>query len=337
MAFVRTREALILTNEEREMLMRIRESKVESLKRIERAKILIGYAEGKSVSLLARELNTNRPRIERTIDKALEFGTVTALDDLPGKGKQKVITEPAIEWILKLRNANEDWSLECLAEHVRKSCQKEGFPALKKIAKGTISKILNENVDQSDLNILKVQVLFIPMMIDLYRQDNAPYLLKACLRRKTPFFTLKNRETELVEFKKKYKFAESISFMTVIDLLTGNLYPLFYDSDGNSEIIDFLQKIDKIYQESQKLKLFINPKIIHLANDLRKYLKERGNRFDVEFIEKNDQFVNVFGIILTKILGKYLRGTEFKSNNELKKLLKEFIEEFNITEVVLFS
>lgn len=45
----------------------------------ERAKILLGFHEGTSISKIARELGTNRPKVERTIDKAFAFGILVAL------------------------------------------------------------------------------------------------------------------------------------------------------------------------------------------------------------------------------------------------------------------
>ena len=49
------------------------------------SKIMLEYSKGTTVSEIARQLLTNRPKIERCIDKALHLGAITALDDLPGR------------------------------------------------------------------------------------------------------------------------------------------------------------------------------------------------------------------------------------------------------------
>ena len=63
----------------------------ESARHVERARILLNYAAGKSVSAIARELRTNRPKVERCIDKGLQLGALSALGDLPRKGRPELL------------------------------------------------------------------------------------------------------------------------------------------------------------------------------------------------------------------------------------------------------
>ncbi|TDA69900.1 MAG: helix-turn-helix domain-containing protein [Clostridia bacterium] len=44
-----------------------------SLAKVVRAKVLLGYADGVSVSNLARQLRLSSPTVERCLDKALDF------------------------------------------------------------------------------------------------------------------------------------------------------------------------------------------------------------------------------------------------------------------------
>ncbi len=79
MPFQRKRAKLVLLNETREDLEKISRSRTASVRQVERAKIILRYEEGKTVSAIAREFNTNRPKVERCIDKALQFGPLQAL------------------------------------------------------------------------------------------------------------------------------------------------------------------------------------------------------------------------------------------------------------------
>lgn len=54
-------------------------SRPELARRVERAKILLGYEAGKNVSALARELGTNRSKAERCADKGLHGVWLAAL------------------------------------------------------------------------------------------------------------------------------------------------------------------------------------------------------------------------------------------------------------------
>jgi len=51
---------------------------------------------------VARALATNRPRIERCLDKALQMGPMAALSDLPGRGHPTRITDDAKAWVTSL-------------------------------------------------------------------------------------------------------------------------------------------------------------------------------------------------------------------------------------------
>jgi len=91
MPFQRQRPQLQISQADRLFLETIARSRTESNAWVTRAKIILAYHDGKSVSAIARELGTNRPKIERTIDKGLELGVRAALNDLPRSGKPKVL------------------------------------------------------------------------------------------------------------------------------------------------------------------------------------------------------------------------------------------------------
>src|SRR5439155_19640909 len=88
MPFVSQRPKLKLTEEERAWLQRLSRARSEAARRVQRAKILLRYHSGDTVSAIAAALRTNRPRLERSIAKALELGVRAALQDLPGPGSR---------------------------------------------------------------------------------------------------------------------------------------------------------------------------------------------------------------------------------------------------------
>jgi hypothetical protein len=85
----------------------------KGVRSVERAKILLASHGGKSDSQIARELspkegssdkelNTNRQRVIRCINKALGYGVYEALKDLPRKGRPPEISMEARVWIISL-------------------------------------------------------------------------------------------------------------------------------------------------------------------------------------------------------------------------------------------
>ena len=74
MPFVSTRAQLSLTGEDEARLRQLSQSRKESVARVQRAQILLRYARGETVSVIAAALDTNRPKVERCISKALQLG-----------------------------------------------------------------------------------------------------------------------------------------------------------------------------------------------------------------------------------------------------------------------
>jgi len=102
MPFTSKRAKLMLGNEEVRMLEQLVRSRSEPAGRVERAKILLRYYRGATVSSIAAELGTNRPRVERCISKALEIGVRMALQDLPGRGRRPSLSAEARAWVVAL-------------------------------------------------------------------------------------------------------------------------------------------------------------------------------------------------------------------------------------------
>ena len=64
------RAVLVLTEDQRAMLKELSRSRTAPAREIERAKVLIGYADGISIAGLQRQTGGSRPMIYKCIDKA---------------------------------------------------------------------------------------------------------------------------------------------------------------------------------------------------------------------------------------------------------------------------
>jgi transposase len=89
-----------LTLEQREQLTDISQSRTAAIREVERAKILLKYADGDSISHIQSTLNVSRPTIYKCIDKALSMGYQTALKDKYHSPKARVITDAAKAWLV---------------------------------------------------------------------------------------------------------------------------------------------------------------------------------------------------------------------------------------------
>jgi hypothetical protein len=135
-------------------------------------------------------MGTNRPRVERCVSKALELGVQQALADLPGRGRRPVMTPEARAWVVALAcqkpkdlgYAQELWTTQLLAKHVRKHCAAAGHISLVKLGRGTVSKILHANQlhphkiqyylerRDPDFDAKMVQVLHVYKPVEIWRE-----------------------------------------------------------------------------------------------------------------------------------------------------------------------
>ena len=75
------RAALPLTQDHETMLRRLAGSRTAPVREVERARVLLGYAEGIPITDLARRIGISRPAIYACIDKALAAGVPMGLRD----------------------------------------------------------------------------------------------------------------------------------------------------------------------------------------------------------------------------------------------------------------
>ena len=96
------RAALVLTGEQRAMLAELAGSRTGSIREVERAKILPGYADGASITDLMRRVGVGRPMIYKCIDKALAAGVGAGLKDAYHRPHEPEITDEAKAWVVSI-------------------------------------------------------------------------------------------------------------------------------------------------------------------------------------------------------------------------------------------
>ena len=96
------RAKLELEESQRQELISLSQSRTAPLREVQRAYILLKYAEGKTIVSIKKDFNVSRPTIYKCIDKALAAGIETGLKDKYHKPKEPIITEEAKAWVVNL-------------------------------------------------------------------------------------------------------------------------------------------------------------------------------------------------------------------------------------------
>jgi hypothetical protein len=147
------RRAIELSLEDADLkkLRSIAQSRTEPARRVERARILLGYWKDPSFFAVGQALGLHHQTVQRCVERAAVEGPMAALDDRPHPGKQPEITMEAKAWLTALacRKAkelgypHELWTTRLLARHAREHGPAEGHPCLANLVQGTVCKILN--------------------------------------------------------------------------------------------------------------------------------------------------------------------------------------------------
>jgi transposase len=139
------RAALVLTQEQTASLKVLAGSRTAPAREVERAKVLLGYAGGTSITELQRQLGVGRPMIYKCVDKALAAGVQMGLKDKYHRPHAPEITDEAKAWVVSLACtkpkghglAAELWSISALAKFVSERAEGAGFPRLANAGKST--------------------------------------------------------------------------------------------------------------------------------------------------------------------------------------------------------
>jgi len=329
--------------------------------------MILGYYNGDTISAIARSLGTNRPKVERTIDKALAFGANVALKDLHRVGRPRSISSEARAWIISLAcskpkdygYASELWTNQALTKHIQDNCIEQDFPELSKFSGGTLSKILRKStikphkisgyIERRDpeFKIKSAAVLHTYKQVEVLREkaDNGEDALTAYISydEKPGIQALGNVAPDLppvpgeypsISRDYEYKRYGTLSLLAGIDLLTGELYVRVFDRHRSKEFIEYLKYLDSAFLPEMKLVITLDNHSAHTSKETMEYLLTVPNRFSFVFTPKHASWLNIIECLFSKMARSFLRGIRVSSKEELKERILKYIDELNQMPVV---
>ena len=356
---------LMLTPTELEKLESMSKSRIAPHREVIRARILLKYVEGLTITKIAQDLKTNRPLVDRAINKAIAYGVLTALKDLPGRGIKPVITDDAKSWVLsiacqspkELGYAYEAWTYSLLKQHIRSNCLGAGYEMLSRIDKGVLNKILSQgNIKphkvsyylekrDPDFEEKMAQVLQVYKEIALIREEKMPpeNMTTLSYDEKPGIQAIKNIAPQLkpvpgkhptLQRDHEYKRLGTVSLLAGIDLHTGKIIPLVRDRHRSREFIEFLQEVDKQYPQDWKIKIILDNHSSHISKETKTWLLKKPGRFEFVFTPKHGSWLNMIEIFFSKLTRTLLRHIRVESKKELMDRIYQGIDTMNEEPVV---
>lgn len=308
------RAALLLTEDQKTMLKELSRSRTASAREIERAKVLIGYAEGISIAELQRQTGGSRPTIYKCIDKALAAGVQMGLKDAYHRPHEPEISNEARAWIVNIACtkpkdnglAAELWTISGLARFVSEHAESAGFPRLAHAGKSTVWRILDENEIKPhkiryylekrdpDFDRKMQEVLLVYRDVSIYREgavhDGRPepiYTVSVDEKPGVQAIGLTAPDLSPVPGKhsaigRDYEYIRhgTVSILAGIDLHSGHIFANVEDRHRSVEFIALLKRFDDYYPPEAIIRVVLDNHSAHISKETLAYLATRPGRLD---------------------------------------------------------
>lgn len=363
MSFVSQRPKLKLSDSEIKELTRIQRSRTEGVSRTERAVILLSYYQGETVSAIAKKMGTNRPKVERTIDRALQIGAIASLTDLHRQGKPATISADAKAWLLSvacqkpktLGYASELWTMASLAQHIRQHCHEAGHPSLSNLSRGTVSKILSKAVTRPhkiryyverrdpQFDTKMVQLLHVYKEVELLKTSSEQTTVILAYDEKPGIQAIDNVSSDLppvpgrhptITRDYEYRRLGTVSLLASMDLISGHIHGQVQDRHRSAEFIEHLKSLDAYYPKNVTIKMILDNHSAHISKETQAYLKTVPNRFQFIFTPTHGSWLNIIETFFSKMARSFLRGIRVESIQGLKERIQLYLQEVNDMPVV---
>ena len=362
------RAALVLTVEQRAMLTELAGSRTAPIREVERGKILLGYADGSSISDLMRRVGVGRPMIYKCIDKALAAGVGAGLKDAYHRPHEPEITDEAKAWVVSIACtkpkdhglAAELWSISALARFVSEGAEAAGHPRLAHAGKSTVWRILNEHdikphkiryyLERRDPEFdRKMQeILLVYRDVSIYA-DGAVHD-----RRPNPIYTVSVDEKPGVQalgltapdlppvpgkaatVGRDYEYVRygTVSILAGIDLHSGHIFARTEDRHRSIEFIALLKDIDAYYPTDAIIRVVLDNHSAHISKETMAFLATRPGRFEYVHTPKHGSWLNLIECAFSKMARTFLRHIRVVSLDELKTRIIKGVDEMNHLPVV---
>jgi transposase len=253
------------------------------------------------------------------------------------------------------------WTYQLLTAHVRQRCVAAGHPALQKLSRSKLHKILSQGelrphkirfyVEKrvAEFETKMAQVLHIYIEVEIVNE-----YLQGQTERTLPVVTISYDEKPGIQalavttpdrppvverhscHLRDYEYVRlgTVSLLAGIDLHNGRITEIVSDTHKSADFIAFLKKLDAIYAPQQKIRLVLDNHSAHISKETRSYLETAPQRFTFVFTPTHGSWLNLIENQFSKMTRSMLRGIRVASKQELVERIHQYYEEINSDPVV---
>jgi transposase len=356
------RPRLVLEETARARLVQLAGSRTAPKREVERANILLRFAQGETITDIQKQVGVSRPTIYKCIDKALAAGVETGLKDKFHRPREPDITPEAGGWVVSLACAKpkdlglaaELWTLSALAAYVREHAVAAGHASLSRAGKSTVWRILNAHEikphriryylerrdEQFESKMNEVLMVYREIALDLEA---------ATPPSKRPVYTISVDEKPGVQalattapdlppvpgrhadVGRDYEYIRhgTVSILAGVDLHDGHIIAQVHDRHRSREFVELLKEIDAYYPPNIVIRVILDNHSSHISKETMRYLATRPGRFVYVHTPKHGSWLNLIEAVFSKMARTFLRHIRVSSKPELKERIMKGIAEFN--------
>lgn len=360
------RLALTVDDEQLAKLKALAGSRTAPVREVQRAKMLLSYWQGASLSKIAASVGVSRPTVYKCIDKALQMGLEAGLQDCPRPGRESEISEEAKAWVVglacvkpkELGFAAELWTLSALSAHIRGQALAAGWPRLAKAGKMTVWRILNEHAlkphriryylerraPEFEQKMREVLMVYRQVSIQASASESqavdttTPKVYSVSVDEKPGIQALGCVAPDLPPVAGQYpQLARddeyirygTLSILAALDLHTGEIIANVEQRHRSREFIELLKRLDEHYPKTATIRIILDNHASHTSKETRAYLATRPRRFEYVHTPVHASWLNLIEVAFSKMARTFLRHMRVDSLEELKQRIMQGIDEIN--------
>lgn len=344
----------------------LRQSTVEARTYI-RAKILLLKYDGYTYEQIADKLDVCLFSVKSCVQRFLNGGLDTALNDRKGRGRKPEISDSDITWVInracekpKDRGyAAELWYPASFTRFIHSIAEEEGHPRMATVSESTLRKILKKaklkpfkvtyycEKRDPDFEAKMHDVLVIYKQVSLqFNEDGSLMPFEGM-----PVHTLSYDEKPGVQaigtttddrpsipgtdhcstIWRDYEYVRfgTLSLLAGIDLLTGEAIPYISETHKSSDFVHFLEMLDAKYPAGDKIRLILDNHSAHTSQETQRYLNQVPGRFEFVFTPTHGSWLNMVEGFFSKMTKQMLSGIRVSSKEELAERIYKYFDEIN--------
>ena len=360
------RAALQLSESDREMLTTLSRSATATAREVTRAKVLLKYEAGLSITQIQREVGVSRPTIYKCVDKALAAGVRTGLRDRYHRPREPEILPDAKAWVVSvacqqpkaLGLAAELRTLSALTAHVQCEAEAAGFPRLSRISRSSVWRILQEQGlkphrvryylerrdPEFDRKMREVLMVYRDVFLTPPCADATPTTYTVSVDEKPGVQAIGTTAPDLppvagqqATLSRDHEYVRhgTLSILAALDLHTGEIIAEVEPHHRSREFVALLERLHRHYPPDAVIRVVLDNHSAHISRETMAYLATRPGRFEYVHTPKHGSWLNLIECAFSKMARTFLRHIRVASAAELKSRILKGIAEMNENPVQL--